>query len=151
MLKEGVRPFVPAWSPTGEWITCRMQTGGEMQPDGEWALVSADGQRTQPLGKLKTQHLFSSRGGKTVYGLRSGGGKTLLFSIDLASGKEKILGDLGVDFGPWSWVNPSARFTWSPDGKSFAYGIVKRKSDIWMLEGFKSKPGLLARLGLQRP
>jgi len=90
-------------------------------------------------------HMFSADG-KLVYGIRSDGKRNMLFSVDIATGVEKVLGDLGKDFSPSTNLRPGIRFSLAPDGKSFVYSIVKSKSNLWMLEGFEPKPGLLARL-----
>ena len=40
---------------------------------------------------------------------------------------------------PKSALNPAIRFTLAPDGKTFAYSIVKQSSSLWMLQGFGGK------------
>jgi hypothetical protein len=70
----------------------------------------------------------------------------MLFSLNIATGVEKALGDLGKDFAPSTNLSPGIRFSLAPDGKSFVYGAVKAKSNLWMLEGFETRGGLLARL-----
>jgi hypothetical protein len=59
--------------------------------------------------------------------------------------KESVLGNFPLGLGPSSWQIPGIRFTLSPDGDSFAYGIIKPKTEIWMMEGFQ-QPGLWNRL-----
>jgi hypothetical protein len=90
-----------------------------------------------------------SADGKLVYGIRPDGDRNLLFSVDIASGAEKIVGDLGVDFRPGSSLTPGIRFSLAPDGKSFVYATGKTKNNLWLLEGFAPKTGFLARLGLR--
>jgi hypothetical protein len=89
--------------------------------------------------------------GKLLYGIRAVGDRNELFSIDIATGAEKVLGNLGKDFRPSSYLNPGIRFSLAPDGKSFVYGVAKSKSNLWMLEGFEPKSGLFARLFRWRP
>ena len=72
-----------------------------------------------------------------------------LFSIDLNGGSEKKLGTLTTELRPVSNLHPAIRFSLAPDGKSFVYGVGKFNSNLWMLEGFAQKAGLLARLGLR--
>jgi hypothetical protein len=127
---------IPSWSPTGEWIAY----GDE--------LISPDGKTTRPLGNHGSQHFMFSADGKLVYGIRSDGDRNLLFSLDVATGAEKIVGDLGADFRPGTFLGPGIRFSLAPDGKSFVYATGKTKSNLWLLEGFAPKTGLLARLGL---
>jgi Tol biopolymer transport system component len=134
-LKTDASAQIPSWSPTGEWIAF----GGE--------LISPDGKITRPLGNHGSEHHMFSADGKRVYGIRPGGTRNLLFSVDLARGAEKIIGDLGADFRPGSSVHPGIGFSLAPDGKSFVYARGKTKNNLWLLEGFAAKTGLLARLG----
>jgi hypothetical protein len=68
-----------------------------------------------------------------------------LFSVDIATGAEKVLGDLGKEFSPSTYLSPGIRFRLAPDGRSFVYSILKSESNLWMLEGFEPKTSLLAR------
>ena len=97
-------------------------------------LISPDGKTARPIG------------GKLIYGIQRIDDRIEFFSIEVATGAEKIPGDLGKDFMPSSSLMPGIRFSLSPDGKSFVYGIAKSKSNLWVLEGFEPKTGLLARL-----
>jgi Tol biopolymer transport system component len=137
VVKADASLGIPSWSPTGEWIAF----GDE--------LISPDGKTTHPLGKHGSRHYMFSADGKLVYGIRADGDRNLLFSVDIASGAEKVIGDLGVDFRPDSSLNPGIRFSLAPDGKSFVYARGKIKNNLWLLEGFAAKTGLLARLGLR--
>jgi Tol biopolymer transport system component len=135
VLKAGVdySRGIPSWSPTGDWIVYGQD------------LISADGKTTRALGSKGSISYMFSADGKLVYGIRSDGEHNILFSIDIATGVEKVLGDLGQDFAPSANFRPGIRFSLAPDGKSFVYGISKYKSNLWMLEGFESKTGLLSR------
>jgi Tol biopolymer transport system component len=141
LVKAGVSPAsdaVPSWSPDGKWICVADQ------------LVSTDGKSTRPLPKDTSPAYMFSPDGKRLYGIRQDGERQLLFFIDLANGKEKVVGDLGKDFRPGSDLNPSIRFSLAPDGKSFVYGASTLKSNLWLLEGFEPKTDLLSRVGLRR-
>jgi hypothetical protein len=72
-----------------------------------------------------------------------------LFFIDVATGAQRDVGDVGKEFRPSSSQNPGVRFSLAPDGKSFVYGTAKSRSNLWMLEGFDRKAALLERLGLR--
>ena len=88
--------------------------------------------------------VFWSKDGKTLYGLRPENDQALLFSMDAATGAEKVIGAVG-DSMPAAWNNPGIRLSLAPDRKSIAYAISKPRSDLWLLEGFDPPPGRLAR------
>ena len=88
-----------------------------------------------------------SADGKCVYSIRSDQGREDLFRIDIATGAETVIGNVGPEFRPGSNLSPSIRLSLAPDGKSFIYGSGTFTSNLWMLEGFAVKPGLFARLG----
>jgi len=127
---------VPTWSPDGDWILL-----------GE-SLYSPDGKTVRSLGEHHSEGYAFAPGGKVVYGLRPGGDGETLFTVDIASGAEKIVGNLGKGNHPSSNLNPSVRFSLAPDGKSIVYGAGRFKANLWMLEGFAVKRGLLAWLGM---
>ncbi len=115
---------VPAWSPTGEWIAC----GGN--------LISPDGATKRSIGDHHSDYYMFSSDGKLLYGIRTEKESELLFSVDIATGAEKTIGDLGKEFRPDSNLGPSIRFSMGPDGKSFIYAAGNFKQNLWMLEGF---------------
>jgi Tol biopolymer transport system component len=127
---------VPSWSPTGEWILYGTE------------LISPDGKVTREIGDHHSPHYVFSHDGMLLYGMRQEGERQLLFSIDLATGRERITGEVHPAMPPASNVEPSIRFTLSPDGKSFIYGSGKFKSNLWMLAGFKPRRTSLFELGL---
>ena len=117
------------WSPTGEWI---VYSGAP----GTWALISPDGKDKRDLGKIATQHMTFSKDGKTLYGIRAEGDHQYLFSLTIATGQMKTIGDVGSEFAPRSYLNPGVRFSVSPDGESILYPTFSSKTGLWMLEGF---------------
>jgi Tol biopolymer transport system component len=128
---------IPSWSPDGNWICYAEQ------------LISSDGQKTRPLPKMHSSTYMFSSDGKGLYGIRQDGERQLLFFIDLATEQERVVGDLGKEFPPGSSFAPGIRFSLAPDGKSFVYGALSQKSNLWLLEGFEPKTDLLSRLGLR--
>jgi Tol biopolymer transport system component len=126
---------VPVWSPDGEWIAL-----------GE-TLYSADGKTARSLGDHRSEGYVFAPDGKRLYGLRSAGEGEELFWVDAATGAEKTAGAVG-GYRPRSNVKPAIRLSLAPDGKSLAYGVAKFKDNLWMLDGFAAKTGLLARWGL---
>jgi Tol biopolymer transport system component len=126
---------VPSWSPDGNWIAIGAN------------LVSADGQTTKPLGEHRGPHYMFSADGKYVYSVRSDQGREDLFRVDIATGVETVIGNVGREFRPDSNLTPSIRLSLAPDGKSFIYGAGTFTSNLWMLEGFAAKRGFFARFG----
>jgi Tol biopolymer transport system component len=126
---------VPVWSPDGNWIVL------------EETLYASDGQTDRSLGRHHSDGYVFAPDGKRVYGLRSSAEGEMLFWVDIATGAEKVVGEVGKDNIPHSPLNPAIRFSLSPDGKSIAYGIGRFNNNLWMLEGFAKPQGWLARLG----
>ena len=116
---------VPVWSPAGDWILF----GND--------LYSPDGQNSHSIGKHGSPNYAFSADGKLLYGIRHDGERNLLFSVDVAGGGEKVLGDLGREFAPASNFSPAIRFSVAPDGNSFIYSVATRHSNLWMFEGFQ--------------
>jgi Tol biopolymer transport system component len=127
---------VPSWSPDGKWIVL-----GEN-------LYSSDDGKTRSLGHHHPDGYVFSADGKLLYGMRPEGGGEALFSVDVATGTERIIGNVGPGVRPRSNLNPAVRLSLAPDGKSLVFGTITPRSSLWMLEGFAVKTGLLARLGL---
>jgi hypothetical protein len=127
-LHAKVDSRLPAWSPTGEWIT--------FQDDSGWNLISPDGKSTRSLGKILTPYLAFSADGQTLYGIRTEGDHRYLFSLSIAAGYMKTIGDVGKEFEPRSDTTPGIRFSLSPDGESILYSTFSTKDTLWMLEGF---------------
>jgi eukaryotic-like serine/threonine-protein kinase len=115
---------VPAWSPTGEWVGYNSN------------LISPDGATNRSIGDHHSRYYMFSSDGKLLYGIRDEQDRELLFSVDIATGAEKILGDLGREFRPNNNLSPTIRFSMAPDGKSFVYSAGNFKRNLWLLEGF---------------
>ena len=122
--------LMPDWSPTGEWI---VYAGGK----DTWALISPDGKEKRDLGEIATPHLTFSKDGKTLYGIRAEADHQYLFSLTIATGQMKTIGDVGSEFAPRSYLTPGIRFSVSPDGQSILYPTYTTKTGLWMLEGFE--------------
>jgi len=118
---------VPTWSPTGEWILYGTE------------LISPDGKVTREIGDHHSPHYVFSHDSKLLYGMRQEGERQLLFSIDLATGRERIIGEVRPALPPASNLTPSIRFSLSPDGKRVIYGSGTFKSNLWILAGFKPR------------
>ena len=134
LLRPATNGTVPAWSPAGDWIV----HGSE--------LVSPDGKTTKELADHRTPCYTFSQDGKLLYGLRLENDRQVLYSIEIATGAEKVIGTLADGFTPGSNLSPSLRFSLAPDGKSFVYGSGTFTTNLWMLEGFAKTKSRFAGL-----
>ncbi len=126
------------WSPDGQWIACASDKGVD--------LFTAEGKDFHTVGSREA-FVTWSKDGKSLYTLgQADGGHWKLGLIDVKSGTEKILSDLGTQYRFASPYNPSFPMSLSPDGTSLATSVLNIKSEIWMLEGFRQPAGWFSRL-----
>lgn len=124
---ERSEPWVPVWSPSGEWI---------LHSDGGVKLISSDGKRARDLSSKSAVARAFSADGQTIYGIRQVAADRLeLFSMSVAAGTEKTIGSLGQEYLPRSSLGPALRLSLTPNGKSLTYAARKRTSNLWLLEG----------------
>jgi Tol biopolymer transport system component len=135
LLKSDVKRglWLPVWSPTGEWI---------LHADDGVKLISPDGKTTRDISATNATAYTFSADGKTIYGIRqaAAGDRLDLFSVSVNGGPEKVIGSLGLEYLPVSLLNPGLRLSLTPDGKSITYGIVKRTSNLWLMDGLDTVP-----------
>jgi len=125
-----VYPSLPQWSPRGDWITVEM-------PDG-FAITSPDGATTRVLLEESVVAHTWSRDGSSIYAIRVSGDLHLrLWLIDIATGSETELADLGLSPPV---VDPVAGLTRTADDKRLIVGLRRAEGDLWLLEGFP-QPG----------
>ncbi|MGH9393578.1 MAG: hypothetical protein ACRD1E_05360, partial [Terriglobales bacterium] len=134
ILRADVNSLIPTWSPDGRWIAYK--TGD----DATLHLISPDGKTDRNLGPLDTPAVAFSADSKLLYGISSPPHHNYLFELDLATGRQRRIGDIGEDFTPKSESNPSLRFTLTPDGKSLTYSTARRISSLWMMTNFAPAP-----------
>jgi Tol biopolymer transport system component len=128
-IAAGTGAALPEWSPTDEWVA--------VKEFDSWRLVSPDGRESRSLGPLPTLHLTFSRDGRTLYGVRNEGDHHFLFSMPVAGGPMKTIGEIPRELAPRMMFNIGMRFSVAPDGKSLLYSTVSNKMSLWMLEGFE--------------
>lgn len=140
VLRANVDSLLPVWSPDGAWIA--YQSGS----DDTVHLISPDGRRDRNLGKLDTAAVAFSSDGKLLYGIQSLPHHNYLFAVDLASGTERRIADLGEDFTPQTGSQPTLRFTLTPDGKSLTYNTARPVRSLVRMQDFAPAPTGIARL-----
>ena len=127
---ESVRPPM-AWSPAGEGILA-------VGRDGAY-LMSPDYKTERKLTSrvFDANRMSFSKDGRQVLGMfrntTGQGAEWQLYSIDVATGAEKLLA--GVDLPVTT--DDLRGFSLHPDGTRFLTSIAKWPFDIWMLEGFE--------------
>jgi eukaryotic-like serine/threonine-protein kinase len=139
LLREQIGNPLPEWSPDGLWIKFFDPAEG-----AGWSLISPDGKTVRGYGESETIQLTFSADSKKLYGIRVTSDRCILYSLDIGTKEEKIIGDIAKDFTPASYSNPGIRLSLSPDGKSILYPAIRRSSSLWMVEGF-DQPGWLDR------
>ena len=134
VLKENLFTApAPRWSPHGNWIAYGTA--------GEFGLLSPDGHTSKALSKETWLSSEWSRDGEVIYGMRRVEGELVLFSIDMRTGVERKLMALGEAESRTTMGKP--KFSLAPDGKTLLFSHYKRRGDIWLLEGFQQRLGLL--------
>jgi serine/threonine protein kinase/Tol biopolymer transport system component len=137
-LVKDVLEYLPDWSPDGKWITYRDEKG--------WNMISPDGKTTKFLTASESSYLVFSKDSKLLYGIDTGRtdpnqDRPTLFSLEIATLKQKIIRELSKSLRPASNLQPGIRFSMAPDGKSFVYCTARYGDDLWMLQGYRL-PGL---------
>ena len=116
----------PVWSPTGEWIA-------DHDREERLMLVSPDG-KSQRLLPGDSGPVAWSRDGKSLYQVRAA--PPALFSIEIATGKERKLRDL-PDLEPYSNGRPGFSAALTQDSASIVYSVLRPRSEIWILSGIE--------------
>jgi Tol biopolymer transport system component len=142
-LSESAQVFSVAartdWSPKGDWILFVGTKPG-------LTLISSDGKSQRSLTS-RTPFVYGfSKDGAQVYAVVHNTETSLrewqLFSFDVATGAEKVLG--AVDLPPS--VSFISGYSMHPDGKRFLFSAATNKLHVWMLEGFEQRTSFLDRV-----
>ncbi len=132
------------WSPRGDWIA--------WNDDRKLTLVSPDGRQRRLLSEKEWFTYGWSKDGSAIYGISMGGNRHLFVSrIEIAGSREDVVTDLGplpaaMDLARFADDFPYRGFSLHPDGKSFLTSALDIKGDIWLLQDFEQRVGLLDRL-----
>jgi dipeptidyl aminopeptidase/acylaminoacyl peptidase len=126
-LRSGVLRLHPKWSKHGDWIAC-------MTADG-LTLISPDGGSSKVIGDTSWLLYGWDFEGTGIYGVkRAADRQPVLASIDIATGKEKIIGQLHLP--PYSTLSC---YSLARDSKSFLTSINRPTADLWLLTGFQPR------------
>ena len=137
-------PSPVRWSPRGDWIA--------WDDDGKLTLVSPDGKQRRVVSGKPWFTYGWSKTGDSLLGIGLPPNRHLAVGrIDAASARETTVADLGpapavLDLAQFQLDFPYRGFSVHPDGKSFLTSGLSIEGDIWLLEGFDSRFGLLDRL-----
>jgi eukaryotic-like serine/threonine-protein kinase len=132
------------WSPRGDWIA--------WNDDRKLTLVSPDGKQRRLLSEKEWFTYGWSKDGNSIYGISMSGNRHLYVSrIEITSSREDVVTDLGplpaaMDLARFADDFPYRGFSLHPDGKSFLTSALDIKGDIWLLQDFERRLGLLDRL-----
>ena len=146
MLAHNIAGVIPAWSPDGEWIAYRGIAAVRLvSPDGaRRRLLSPINLSRDRNGEEWSSALVWSRDGGTLYSIRRTEDRNVqMVAIDAVTGAVRVVSTLGADFRFTTPTDPGLRFTLAPDGKSFLGTIVRTRTDLWILEDFAPRGGVL--------
>jgi serine/threonine protein kinase len=142
VVKKTATPFGPQWSPDGKWIMLQLPEGfGVVSPDGSQLRVL--NQHTDPGAGVA--HGWS-RDGKSIYSVYPGPSGSSLSRVDVDTGVEHVLADLGPGLRLEAGYLWGARLSMSPDGKRLATSVSRRSGDLWMVAGFETPRAWYRRL-----
>jgi Tol biopolymer transport system component len=131
-IGEIATPVYPQWSPRGDWITTQLPEGfGVVSPAGlKKRLLSA-----RLKGNNDVVHGWSGDG-SSIYLTYREGTHTLFSALDLRTGSEKRIGDLGTEIAITGVWTATTRLSLMTDGKGLATSTRRYRGELWMLEGF---------------
>ncbi|HEX3744280.1 MAG TPA: protein kinase [Bryobacteraceae bacterium] len=127
VLRQGCLRSQPQWSKRGDWIACMTEEG--------LTLVSPDNGDSKVVGDRSWLVFGWNFAGNRIFGLkRTADRHTVIASIDIDKGVEKILGQ--VELPPYSSLSC---FSMAQDEKSFLTSVNHPTADLWLLAGFQTR------------
>jgi Tol biopolymer transport system component len=120
---------LPEWSPKGDWIAVKTGAGGTI-------LVTPDGSQSRVLRPVSYQAIAWARDSASLFGLIQQDGRLRLYSMDIATGKERLLNTFGPELALDAMYSSGIRVSLSPDGKGLLAGRRSLSADLWMVENF---------------
>ena len=103
-------------------------------------MVSPNGGPPRKVSSRQINPFQFTKDGRQIVGIfhnvAGPGAEWQLYSIDAATGAEKMIGALELSAS----VQGMAGFSIHPDGKRALISIARWPYDIWMLEGFDQQP-----------
>jgi len=132
------------WSPRGDWILYR---------DGDvLKVVSPDGKQNREVSQLTWETFGWSKDGARIVGIARGASRRLLLQqIEIDSGRESRIADLGPVPPEFDLADPLNEFAYRgfslhPDGKSFLTSVLRIKTGIYLMKDFDRPQRLIDRL-----
>jgi hypothetical protein len=147
VLAHRIAGVIPAWSPDGAWIA--------YQTDADVRLIAPDGTRQRVMAPINLRRernadrsfisaLVWSRDSRTIYSMRGTDDRIVrMVAIDAATGAVRVVSTLGAGFSVATPTDPGLRFTMAPNGQSFLATIARTRTDLWILENFAPRGGVL--------
>ena len=137
------RNFPVRWSPRGDWIALR---------DGDTLrIVSPDGNQNRVVSKRIWETYGWSKDGAALIGITYDEDRRLLLqSIDITTGRERVIADLGAVPGAFDLAESMNEFSFrgfslNPDGKSFLTSVLKMSMQIYLMKDFNQTMRLADR------
>jgi serine/threonine protein kinase len=124
VLRKGCLRSHPKWSRAGNWIACMTEDG--------LTIIAPDGGDSKVVGDKSWLVYGWDFAGTKIYGVKRIDRQTVLASIDVAKGVEKIIGQLQLP--PYSALSC---YSLAHDEKSFLTSINHPTADLWLLTGFQ--------------
>ena len=140
ITKLGMMSVTPVWSPDGRWITIERR--------GQFGVISPDGKTFRPFERSLglSAALCWSRDSSTLYAASFESGQTMLFAIDVATGRLRLIRNYGSRYR----LNPRgpgpASLSLSADGKHLLASRSESSVEVLLLDGLRAPLTFLDRL-----